>query len=87
MFKQESPFYEHFYKDLKEYVHYIPFKRDLSDLVTQLEWAKNNDLQVQQIVKNARQFVRDNLMPTNIYCYYFNILQVSFVGKVRNFFI
>ena len=31
--KQDSPYYEHFYNQLKPYVHYLPFKRDLSDLV------------------------------------------------------
>lgn len=31
--KQDSPYYEFFYHELKPNVHYIPFKRDLSDLV------------------------------------------------------
>ena len=44
--KQESPFYEHFYKDLKPFEHYIPFKRDLSDLMEKIQWAKDNDAQV-----------------------------------------
>ena len=44
--KQESQFYEHFYKDLKPFEHYIPFKRDLSDLMEKIQWAKDNDAQV-----------------------------------------
>ena len=44
--KQDSPFYEHFYKDMKPYEHYIPFKRDLSDLMEKIQWAKDNDVQV-----------------------------------------
>ena len=44
--KQDSPFYEHFYKDMKPYEHYIPFKRDLSDLMEKIQWAKDNDAQV-----------------------------------------
>lgn len=31
--KQDSPYYEHFYHMLQPNVHYLPFKRDLSDLV------------------------------------------------------
>ena len=44
--KQESHYYEHFYKDLEPYKHYVPFKRDLSDLEEKIEWAKTNDAQV-----------------------------------------
>ena len=41
--KQDSPYYEHFYKDLKPYEHYIPVKRDLSDLEEKIIWAREND--------------------------------------------
>ena len=44
--KQDSPYYEHFYHDLRPWVHYIPFKRDLSDLGKRLEWAMNNQNEV-----------------------------------------
>ena len=43
IFKQNSKFYEHFYADLKPYVHYVPIKNDLSDLIDRLEWAINNE--------------------------------------------
>jgi len=41
--KQDSTYYEHFYKELQPDVHYVPFKRDLSDLMEKLQWAKDND--------------------------------------------
>jgi hypothetical protein len=28
---------------LKEYVHYIPIKEDLSDLIQKIKWCKEND--------------------------------------------
>ena len=31
--KQDSPYYEHFYRDVAPFQHYIPIKRDLSDLL------------------------------------------------------
>lgn len=68
--KQESPYYEFFYHDLEPYVHYIPFKRDLSDLVEKIEWARSNDDKVQLISHNGRQYVQENLMPKDIYCYH-----------------
>ncbi len=44
--KQDSKYYEHFYKELKPYVHYVPFKHDLSDLLQQIQWAKDHDEEV-----------------------------------------
>lgn len=70
VFKHESEYYEHFYHDLQPYVHYIPFRRDLSDLVKQIEWAKSHNEEVMNIISNARSFVRENLMPKDIYCYH-----------------
>lgn len=68
--KQESPYYEFFYHDLKPYVHFIPFKRDLSDLIEKIEWARGNDDKVQEIARSGRKYVQENLMPEAIYCYH-----------------
>ncbi|XP_059618347.1 protein O-glucosyltransferase 2-like [Phlebotomus argentipes] len=68
--KQESPFYEHFYGSLKPMVHYIPFRRDLSDLISKLQWAKAHDAEARKIAQNARAFVRENLLPAHIFCYH-----------------
>ncbi|XP_064103560.1 protein O-glucosyltransferase 2-like isoform X2 [Macrobrachium nipponense] len=68
--KQESPYYEFFYHDLEPYVHYIPFKRDLSDLVDKIKWAIENDDKAQEIGRNGRKYMQENLMPKDIYCYH-----------------
>ena len=44
--KQDSPYYEYFYKDLKPFEHYIPIKRDLSDIMEKIQWAKDNEEKV-----------------------------------------
>ena len=44
--KQASPYYEHFYRQLQPWQHYIPFKADLSDLLDQIHWARNHDDEV-----------------------------------------
>lgn len=74
--KQDSPFYEHFYKQLTPFVHYIPFKRDLSDLVEKIEWAQQNEDEVLRIIRNAQKFTRDHLLPRNILCYHVLLLKV-----------
>uniref|UniRef100_A0A1B0DJB4 Glycosyl transferase CAP10 domain-containing protein n=1 Tax=Phlebotomus papatasi TaxID=29031 RepID=A0A1B0DJB4_PHLPP len=75
VFKQDSPYYEHFYGQLKPMTHYIPFRRDLSNLISRIQWAKSHDSQVRQIAKNAREFVRENLLPSHIFCYYVRLFQ------------
>ncbi|XP_055128995.1 protein O-glucosyltransferase 3 isoform X2 [Symphalangus syndactylus] len=38
--KQDSPYYEHFYMALEPWKHYVPIKRNLSDLLEKVKWAK-----------------------------------------------
>jgi len=54
VFKQQSPYYEHFYGELQPWIHYVPFKRDLSDLERQLKWAVAND---ERVMKNNKLIV------------------------------
>lgn len=44
--KHDSIYYEHFYKQLQPWVHYIPFKADLSDLLEKIQWARDHDEEV-----------------------------------------
>ena len=53
---QESKYRVWFRKYLKEYVHYVPIKEDLSDLYDKIRWCRTNDAECQKIVKNARLF-------------------------------
>lgn len=69
VFKQDSPYYEHFYHDLQPMKHYIPFKRDLNDLLDQLKWAKANDVKAKNIASNGQKYARDNLLGDKLYCY------------------
>lgn len=70
VFKQESKYYEFFYKALTPGLHYVSVKSDLSNLVEKIMWAKEHDEDGSKIAKSARQFVRDNLLPRDILCYY-----------------
>lgn len=68
--KQTSQYYEYFYSQLSPWEHYVPVKRDLSDLVHRVKWAKENEDTVLSIVRKARAFTRQNLMPANVMCYH-----------------
>ena len=41
---------------IKPYVHYVPVEYDLSNLIEQVEWVKNNDDKAKIIAENAYQF-------------------------------
>lgn len=77
VFKQDSPFYEHFYHKLQSMHHYVPIKRDLSDLVKKISWAKENDDIAKKISQNSQQFVNDNLTADKILCYHVTLFKVN----------
>ncbi|CAM1292733.1 KDELC1 (predicted), partial [Pycnogonum litorale] len=73
--KQDSPYYEHFYRDLRPWEHFIPFRRDLSDLVDRIRWVKYHDEEARNIAKRGRQFAQQHLMPSNVLCYHLKLFQ------------
>lgn len=75
IFKQQSDFVQWYWRALKPFVHYIPVKEDLSDLISSIEWAKNNDLQAHQISLNARTFADQNLNFTRVFQYLYLLLR------------
>ncbi|KAL0483480.1 hypothetical protein AKO1_014743 [Acrasis kona] len=74
IFKPESPFYEHYYVGLKPYVHYIPVKEHLQDLVEQVRWANNNPDKVNEIAHNAKEFAKNHLNRKSVSCYIWRLL-------------
>lgn len=68
--KQDSPYYEHFYSKLVPYKHFVPIKRDLTDVIEKIKWARENDLRVKEIATASRLFAEENLLPQHIYCYH-----------------
>jgi hypothetical protein len=52
----DSKYYLWFSKLLIPYVHYIPVKHNLDDLIDQLNWCINNDSKCKEIAINSRLF-------------------------------
>lgn len=77
----ETPFHLWFYKMLKPYVHYIPIKRDLSNLKSQIMWCIKNDKKCETISQNAKQFY-DKYINKN---YMFDYLNEQFLTIGNNF--
>jgi hypothetical protein len=73
-FKPVSDEVQWFYRDLKPYVHYIPLKADLSDLIDQLEWAKSHDAECKKISEEATRFANQFLMYDDVLLYFTKVL-------------
>jgi hypothetical protein len=41
---------------LKPWIHYVPVKHDLSDLIDKIDWCKKHDDKCKQIANNALEF-------------------------------
>ena len=52
---------------LKPYVHYVPIKNDLSDLLIKIKWCRENDNKCRQIAKNASDFYSKYLEKKGIF--------------------
>lgn len=61
LFIQERRYKEFFHFNLIPYVHFIPVKNDLSDLVDRYMEVKDNDSLYEQITTNAFQFALSQL--------------------------
>ncbi len=72
--KQESDSIQWYHSHLKPYIHYIPLKRDLSDLTEKINWAVNHDGQAKQIAKNGTLFVEENLAYEDLLLYIYLLL-------------
>ena len=70
----DSPYYMWFKKFLEPYVHYIPIKRDLTDLEEKIIWCIEHDDKCREIAKNAKEFYNKYLMSNGAYDYLQNIL-------------
>jgi len=62
------------------FVHYVPVKEDLSDLIEQIKWCRNNDSTCENIVYNAKCFYNNYLAKDSIFDYF----QKLFVEMKKN---
>lgn len=73
--KQLSPNIQWYYGGLEPYKHFVPVKKDLSDLMEKVKWAQENDSEARQIALNATEFVKENLTPEDTLVYFYLLLK------------
>ena len=54
--------------------HYVPVKRDLSNLLTQIMWCREHDAECEQIAKNALDFFNTYLQKKGVFDYMQKVL-------------
>jgi hypothetical protein len=73
----ERNYIEYFHNDLQPWVHYVPVKMDLTDILIQVKWLENNYDKALQIAQNAYNFATNNFteekINERIYTVYQNI--------------
>lgn len=85
-FKHITDSMQWFYKALKPNVHFIPLKEDLSDLFTQLHWAKTHDADCQIISENARRLASEVLSREMVYLYLYRLLE-EYAMKQQDYYL
>jgi hypothetical protein len=65
--------YEHMLVPMK---HYIPVKKDLSDLIEKIKWCRKNDVKCRTIARNARTFAETYLTKKGILDYLENLMNL-----------
>jgi hypothetical protein len=72
-----------FHDMLEEYVHYVPVKEDLSNLIIQIEWCKKNDKDCKKIAENAKQLYLTKLSKSGLFDYLEN--KLNLIHHNRNY--
>jgi hypothetical protein len=74
LFKQESEYIEFYYSGLKPQKHYMSIKSDMSDLGSQLAWARSHDDEAQKMASQMHEFSHQ-LSSESIACYLEGLLE------------
>jgi len=73
--KQQSPWFEFFYRALRPYEHYIPISASLEDVFDVVEWLKSNDGFACKIGEQGKKFASQYLDSDSITLYVVELLR------------
>uniref|UniRef100_A0A6C0HS80 Glycosyl transferase CAP10 domain-containing protein n=1 Tax=viral metagenome TaxID=1070528 RepID=A0A6C0HS80_9ZZZZ len=71
----DRPYKEYFFENLKEWEHYIPVKRDLTDLHEKMMWCFTNTEKANEIAQNALTFSKKHLTREACYAKWNDVIQ------------
>lgn len=73
--KQEDGDVQWFHSGLQPYIHYVPYKKDCSNLVETISWLRENDDSAEAIAQAGRQFALQYLDMNTTYLYLYHVLK------------
>mmetsp|Transcript_37922 Transcript_37922/g.60813 ORF Transcript_37922/g.60813 Transcript_37922/m.60813 type:complete len:499 (-) Transcript_37922:361-1857(-) len=76
IFKVESEYYQHFHRALQPWVHYIPVPKFnfIATLLERVKWARDHDIECQQMVKRTRAWAKEYLTHERTVWYQMEVL-------------
>jgi len=77
----DRPHKEYFFEFLKEWEHYIPVKRDLSDLIEKTKWCFDNYNKALEIAENAYQFSKIHLTRDACYNKWYQCIKENIISN------
>lgn len=75
VFKQITNNRQWYYGALEPYRHYIPVKKDLSDLLEKISWANDHDDEVKAIADQGTEFVKNHLSIESNFLYLYTLIK------------
>ena len=73
---QETEYFQMYTKYIKPHVHYVPLKKNVSDLVSAYQWASKNEEKVLQIIQSANDFTQ--FLKRGSILYYTHVLLTNY---------
>lgn len=83
MFLQDYPWKEWFVPLMQPYRHYIPVRRDLSDLIERIEWLRGRPEVEAEIIREAQLFARTYLTRAGAVAAWANLLERHIAAEGR----
>jgi hypothetical protein len=82
----DRPHKEFFFEYLKEWEHYIPVKRDLSDLIEKTIWCMTNPDEANKIAENAYKFSQTFLTREACFKQWRKVINWKHTNSFNNYF-
>ena len=80
--KPNSRYKEFWYEELQPWVHYIPAKENLSDVVPHIRYALRNQSLLRSVAKEGKAFLRTRMTRKRLDCYWHQLLHK--LGTLQN---
>jgi len=76
IFKVDSNWEQWFYKDYKEWEHYVPIADDFSDMQEKYKWCEENQDKCEEMIRNSKALFQSIYDPMSVFAYTKNMIDM-----------